>query len=357
MPIETDAQASNWLEGKQGMEGMLTPSTRIPVPIGLLALSGLLTLMALLSAPNPACAQSDYPGGSPITIIVPFAAGSGSDIAARALADSMAKDLGGASIVVDNKPGADGMIGAVAVAKAAPDGHTLFLSTNTVFSVNPYIHKTLPYDPNADFTAIGLVGETAPALLTAASNPATSVKDVIATVKIKPGVLNFAKTNTSSEAATRLFEGRNQLKLVLVNYKAAPQALTDTMAGSINYFFGDLASGGALVRGGQLKALAVLSDKRLPGFPNVPTVAEAGYPGLEIPIWIGLFGPKNMQAALTDRINRSLVAAQEQPALIRSLENGAINIRSTSPMQFDTFVKAQYQVWGRLAQEIGLQQE
>jgi putative tricarboxylic transport membrane protein len=335
---------------------MTTPSVRSVVLKCLPALGGFLTIGGLF-APAAVRAETDYPAGHPIAIIVPFAAGSGSDLVARALADSMAKDLGGASIVVDNKPGADGMIGAVAAAKSSPDGHTLFLSTNTVFSVNPYIHKTLPYDPNVDFTPIGLVGETAPALLTAVSNPASSVKDVIDAIRTKPSVLNFAKTNTSSEAATRLLETRNQLKLVLVNYKAAPQALTDTMAGTINYFFGDLASGGALVRGGQLKALAVLSDKRLPGFPDVPTVAEAGYPGLEIPIWIGLFGPKGMPAALTERINQSLVAAQRQPALVQSLENGAINVRAMLPVQFDAYVKDQFQVWGRLAKEIGLQQE
>src|SRR5471030_2428828 len=147
----------------------------------------------------PANAQTTYPNQKPITIIIPFAAGSGTDTLARILTISMAEgDFKNANFVIDNRPGADGIIGATAAARAAPDGYTLFLTTNTTHSVNPYIHKTLPYDPNADFVPVGLLGETAPALLTSASNAAATVKDVVELVKQKPGDLNFAATNTSS---------------------------------------------------------------------------------------------------------------------------------------------------------------
>ena len=166
---------------------------------------------------------------------------------------------------VEDRPGADGIIGAADAAKAAPDGYTWFLTTNTTHSVNPYIHKTLPYDPNKDFVPIGLLGETAPALLTSGTNAVATVKDVVELVKSKPGELNFAATNTSSLAAAQMLEQRTGGKVVIVKYKSAPEALTDTMSGTMQYFFGDLASGGALARAGKLKALAVLSDRRLPG--------------------------------------------------------------------------------------------
>ena len=256
------------------------------------ALAALIGLSAL-----PASAQTAYPGDKPITIIVPFAAGSGTDTLARILTKNMAEgDFKNATFIVEDKPGADGIIGASDAAKAAPDGYTWFMTTNTTQSVNPYIHKTLPYDPVKDFVPIGLLGETAPALLTSGTNPVTTVKEVVDLVKSKPGQLNFASTNTSSLAGAQMLEVRTGGKVVIVKYKSAPEALTDTMSGTMQYFFGDLASGGGLTRAGKLKALAVLSDRRLPGFDQVPTMAEAGYPGMEIPIWIGMFAPKGTPA-------------------------------------------------------------
>ena len=128
---------------------------------------------------------------------------------------------------------------------------------------------------------------------------------------------------------------------MIVKYKAAPQALTDTMVGTINFFFGDLASGGSLVRGGKLKALAVLSGKRLPGFSDVPTMSEVGYPGFEIPIWIGLFAPKGTPQDVVDRINRAVAQAQGKKEVIDALATGAVNVRATSPAEFMTDVKSQ----------------
>jgi tripartite-type tricarboxylate transporter receptor subunit TctC len=305
-----------------------------------------------------ASAQTGYPNEKPITIIVPFAAGSGTDTLARILTKNLTEgDFQNATFVVEDRPGADGIIGASDAAKAAPDGYTWFLTTNTTHSVNPYIHKTLPYDPNADFVPIGLLGETAPALLTSGTNTAKTVKDVVELVKSKPNELNFAATNTSSLAATQMLEKRTGGKVVIVKYKSAPEALTDTMSGTMQYFFGDLASGGALVRAEKLKALAVLSDRRLPGFDQIPTMAEAGYPGMEIPIWIGMFAPKGTSAVLVERISRAIVAAQGKQEFIDALARGAVNVRSTTPATFAKYVADQYQMWGKLAKEINLEQE
>ncbi len=316
-------------------------------------------VLAMLGISMPcAHAQANYPDQRPITIIVPFAAGSGTDTLARILASNMNDgEFKNAKFVIENRPGADGIIGAVTAAKAAPDGYTLFLTTNTTHSVNPYIHRNLPYDPNADFVPVGLLGETAPALLTSAANTARTVSDVVELVKKKGADLNFAATNTSSLASTQMLEQRAGGKVVIVKYKSAPQALTDTLGGTINFFFGDLASGGSLVRAGQLRALAVLSDRRLPGFDQVPTMAEAGYPGLEIPIWIGIFAPKGTPAELAERISRAVIVAQGKHEFIDALAKGAVNVRSMTPTVFGKYVADQYQMWGKIAKEIDLQAE
>jgi tripartite-type tricarboxylate transporter receptor subunit TctC len=154
-----------------------------------------------------------------------------------------------------------------------------------------------------------------------------------------------------------MLEKRIGGKVVIVKYKAAPQALTDTMTGTINYFFGDLASGGSLVRGEKLKALAVLSERRLPGFPNVPTMAESGFPGLEIPIWIGMFAPKGTPPEIVERINRALAVAQGKQEFIDALARGAVNVRTSTPAVFAKYVADQYQMWGRIAKEVDLQPE
>jgi len=303
-------------------------------------------------------AQTAYPGDKPITIIVPFAAGSGTDTLARILTKNMTEGaFKNATFIVEDRPGADGIIGASDAAKAAPDGYTWFLTTNTTHSVNPYIHKTLPYDPIKDFAPIGLLGETAPALLTSGTNSVATVKDVVELVKSKPNELNFAATNTSSLAATQMLEQRIGGKVVIVKYKSAPEALTDTMSGTMQYFFGDLASGGALVRAEKLKALAVLSDRRLPGFDQVATMAEAGYPGMEIPIWIGMFAPKGTPSEVVDSVSRAIVAAQGKQEFIDALARGAVNVRTTTPATFAKYVADQYQMWGKLAKEINLQPE
>src|ERR1039458_7394036 len=186
-------------------------------------ISALIALIGLSAL--PASAQTSYPSQRSMTIIVPFAAGSGTDTLARVLTVSMTQgEFKNATFVIENRPGADGIIGATAAVKAAPDGYTLFLTTNTTHSVNPYIHKKLPYDPNLDFIPVSLLGETAPALLTVSNNPVNSVKEVFDQVKRKAGELNFAASNTSSLASTQMMEKRIGGNVVIVKYKAAPQA-------------------------------------------------------------------------------------------------------------------------------------
>jgi tripartite-type tricarboxylate transporter receptor subunit TctC len=169
--------------------------------------------------------------------------------------------------------------------------------------------------------------------------------------------LNFAATNTSSLTATQLFEQRANIKVERINYKAAPQALIDTSAGSIDYFFGDLASGGTFVRNGKIKALAVLSERRLPGFPQVPTMAEAGFPGVEIPIWIGMFAPRGTPPAIVDRVNEAMVAALKRPEVVQAMQGTAVQPRPGTPQEFSAYVSDQLQRWGKFAKDFNLQAE
>jgi tripartite-type tricarboxylate transporter receptor subunit TctC len=302
-------------------------------------------------------AQNTFPNLKPITLILPFAAGSGTDMLARTITANISKQLSGVSFVIDNRPGANGILAASIAAKASPDGYTLFFTTNSTQSVNPVLYKKLPYDPIKDFSPISLVGETAPALLARVGNPIDSVKDVFEQSNKSEVGLNFASTNTSSLAAAELFKLKTQAKVTIINYKTAPQALTDLSAGTIDYFFGDLASGGALVRGGKLKALAVLSEKRLPGFNQIPTMGEAGYPGFEIPIWIGVFAPRGTPNSIIEYLNAAISNAQKQPEVIKSMSDGAVNVRSTSVAEFNQYVLLQSAKWVQLAKDINLQQE
>jgi tripartite-type tricarboxylate transporter receptor subunit TctC len=314
-------------------------------------------LLGCLISSMSVFSQSTYPGPKAITLILPFAAGSGTDMLARNITSNISKQLPGVSFVIDNKPGANGILAASLAAKAPADGYTLFFTTNSTQSVNPVLYKKLPYDPVKDFAPISLVGETAPALLASANNPVDTVKGVFEQAIKSEAGLNFASANTSSLAATELFKIRSQAKITLVNYKSAPQALTDLTGGTVDYFFGDLASGGALVRGGKLKPLAVLSEKRLPGFAQVPTMAEAGYPGFDIPIWIGVFAPKGTPSAIIDYLNAAIGNAQKQAEVIKSMADGAVSARITSVPEFNQYVATQAAKWVQLAKEINLQQE
>ncbi len=318
-----------------------------------LARRALTTAALLASVGLPALAQS-YPS-KPITIIVPFAAGGGTDVATRAVAAIMGKQLG-TSFVVDNKPGGNSFIGAQAAARAAADGYTLFMTSLTTHSINPHVFRSLPYAVN-DFVPVGFLAATLPVLITQAGNSATSVKDVIAQAAGKPGGLNFAVPNASSRFATEMFALLGKVPTTSVNFNSTPQAHAEVASGRVDYIFGDFSAGGGLIEAGKLKPLAVAGAKRLSMFPNIPTMAEAGLPGVEVEIWAGLFAPKGTPADAIDKLNAALNTALQDPQVREIFRKGAQDSRAMTPAEFGQYVDTQYQHWGQMVKTLKIQPE
>jgi tripartite-type tricarboxylate transporter receptor subunit TctC len=231
-----------------------------------------------------------------VKIVVPFAPGGGTDVIARTLAQEMAKDLG-ASVIIENKPGAGTIIGTQAVATSEPDGYTLLMGT-FANAVNPSLNPKLPYDPHRDFAAVALIARSFNIVVVNPNSPIKSIADLIAAAKAEPDKLSYGTfgTGTSAHLAGELFKNMAKVNLTTVPYKGAAPAITDLIGGQIQLMFTTVASAASLIAGGQLRALAVTSAERSPAFADLPTVAEAGVPGYAAESWYGLFAPAKTPA-------------------------------------------------------------
>ncbi|HVL56415.1 MAG TPA: tripartite tricarboxylate transporter substrate binding protein, partial [Burkholderiaceae bacterium] len=254
---------------------------------------------AFATVASAAAAQS-FPSKQ-ITFIVPFAAGSATDQLARALGQAVSAETK-QPVVVENKPGASGFIAAQAAAKAAPDGHTVLISTNTTHAANEHLFKKLPYDPVKDFAPITLLGTGGQIMVVNPKLPATTVKEFIEFARKQPGKLTFGSGSSSSRIAGELFQQMADVKLVHVPYRSNPLAITDLLGGQTTMAFATMPTVLPYVRDGRLRALAVIGPERAPALPNVPTVAEAALPGFEANNWIGLFGPAGLPADVIDKL-------------------------------------------------------
>ena len=249
-------------------------------------------LFALAALLLPAFSAGDawalYPDRI-VRIVVPFAPGGGTDVIARTLAQEMAKDLG-ATVIIENKPGAGTIIGTQAVAASEPDGYTLLMGT-FANAVNPSLNAKLPYDPHKDFAPVALIARSFNIVVVNPKSPIKSIADLIAAAKADPDKLSYGTfgTGTSAHLAGELFKNMAKVNLTTVPYKGAAPAITDLIGGQIQVMFTTVASAASLIAGGQLRALAVTSAERSPAFPQLPTVAEAGVPGYSAESWYGLF--------------------------------------------------------------------
>ncbi|NML44828.1 tripartite tricarboxylate transporter substrate binding protein [Ramlibacter sp. G-1-2-2] len=315
---------------------------------------GALALAAGLACAAASQAQPAWPA-RPVSIIVPFAAGGGTDVTTRAVAQVMGKQLG-ASFVIENRPGANSFIGAQAAARAAPDGYTFFMTSLTTHSINPFLFKSLPYSLS-DFAPVGFLVGTSPVLFTASGNPAAKVKDVMAQAAARPDGLNFAVPNASARFATAMFRLKTYSKVVEVNYNSTPQAHSEVAAGRIDYIFGDFTAGGGLYDGRKIKPLAVAGPHRLSTHPEIPTMAEEGVPGVEVEIWAGLFAPKGTPRDIIDKVNAALNQALKDPVVQDIMRKGTQDTRAMTPAEFGAYVDAQYQHWGAMAKALNIQPE
>jgi tripartite-type tricarboxylate transporter receptor subunit TctC len=320
-------------------------------------MSRLFALAALLlvsSSCLPAAAA--YPD-RPIRIVVPFAPGGGTDVVARTLAQEMARDLG-ASIVIENKPGAGTIIGTQAVATSDPDGYTLLMGT-FANAVNPSLKAKLPYDPHRDFAPVALIARSFNIVVVNPKSPYRSIADLIAAAKAEPEKLSYGTygTGTSAHLAGELFKNLARVNLTTVPYKGAAPAITDLIGGQIQVMFTTVASAASLIQGGQLRALAVTSVQRSPAFPDVPTVAEAGVPGYSAESWYGLFAPARTPPEVIARLNKSAAIAVQSEAFRKLGVNEGLVMVARPPEELDRYFRGEEERWRKVIQDAGITAE
>jgi len=292
-----------------------------------------------------------------VRIVVPFAPGGGTDVIARTLAQEMAKDLG-ASVIVENRPGAGTIIGTQAVAGSEPDGYTLLVGT-FAHAVNPSLNAKLPYDPHKDFAPVALIARSFNIVVVNPKSPFQSIADLIAAAKADPGKLSYGTfgTGTSAHLAGELFKNMAKVDLTTVPYKGAAPAITDLIGGQIQVMFTTVASAAPLIEGGQLRALAVTTTERSPAFPLVPTVAEAGVPGYAAESWYGLFAPAKTPADIVDRLNKSAATAVKSEAFRRLGVNEGLAMIARPPEELDRYVRGEEARWRKVIEDAGIKIE
>jgi tripartite-type tricarboxylate transporter receptor subunit TctC len=312
-------------------------------------------LCAAALALTPAAWAQTYPA-KPITFIVPFAAGSATDQLARALGQSITEQTKQA-VVVDNKAGASGMLAAQAAARAAPDGHTVLITTNTTHAANEHLYKKLPYDPVKDFAPVSGLGKGGQVLVVGASSPYKSVKDLLEFAKKNPGKLTFGSGSSSSRVAGELFQQMAGVELLHVPYKSNPLAITDLLGGQIMMMITDTSTGVPQVKAGKLNALGVSTTKRLPMLPDVPTIDEAGVKGYDMGYWFAAYVPAHTPAPVVARLNELLQAGLKTPAVKAFFDTSGGEPFPTTPEQLTKFQLDETSKWGRVIKKAGIEPE
>ncbi len=315
-------------------------------------------LAACISLAMPLSAVGQTYPSKPIRIVVPFTPGGSNDVLARAIGEKLAASLG-QPVVVDNKPGASGNIGSDAVAKSPADGYTLLIAANSVMSMNPALFAKMPFDSVKDFEPITLLG-VVPVVL--AINPevkATSVKELVAVAKAKPGGLKYASSGKGSpqHLSAELFKSMTGTDIVHIPYKGAAPAVTDLLGGHVELQFGAINSLLPHVKAGKLRALGVAGAQRVSALPDVPTIAEAGVAGYDSDIWIALVAPAKTPAAIVNLLNAEVRKALAAPDVQQKLAEQAIEPRGSSPAALAKLVSDDLKRWSRVVKDAGIQPE
>jgi tripartite-type tricarboxylate transporter receptor subunit TctC len=308
----------------------------------------------LLAAATPAVQAQDLPN-KPIHIVIAFPPGGPTDFVGRLVADKV-KDILGQTIIIENKPGANGAIGADYVAKSAPDGTTLFLTTMGAVAITPHMRNDVPYDVIRDFAPVTLVVRNTTMIVMKADSPANSMKDLAAMAKAKPGELTFASTGVGANThlALELFQSAAGVKFIHVPYRGAAPALTDLLGGQVQVFAADAPVLMPQIRGGKIKALGAATGQRNPMLPEVATLAEQGYPDTTIDNWYGLLAPSKTPPAVIAKLHDAFTKAINDPAVKEKLiQSGAIPVADSSA-EFGKFLKAEFDRWGKVVREKGI---
>lgn len=300
-----------------------------------------------------AMAQGSFPT-KPITIVVGFEPGGGTDTTARIVQKPLSDQLG-QQVVVENRAGAGGNIAVDNVAKSAPDGYTLVLANVGALAVNPHILKT-PYDPLRDLTPISMAAVFANVLVVQPSLQLNSLADYVKLARQKEGGVTYASSGIggAGHLAGELLRGMAKANLVHVPYKGGGPAMQGFLGGQVDSFFATPISSLSQIRAGKAKALATTGSKRAALMPEVPTVAESGYPGYEALNWYGFLGPAKIPKDLVERLNREIVRALANPEAISALQKTGVEPQSSSPEEFARYIEREYRVWGKVVKEAGI---
>ena len=305
----------------------------------------LATACCLLGA-SGAQAQA-YPN-KPIKLMVGFPPGGGTDLLARLVAQQLAPKLG-QPVVVENRPGANTIIATEATAKSPADGYTLAMAA-TGNVANPSLYSKLPYDPYRDFTWITQLTEASLVLVAGPNGQANSMKDLIALAKARPGQISYASAGVGSSVhlAGVMLERMAGVQMLHVAYKGSGPALSDLLGGQVSMLFADIPQVMEHIKSGRLKALAVTTTRRSASLPDVPTIAEVGFPGYEVPVWYGVFGPAGMPRDVVDKLARNLKEVLELPAVKEKLSGWGVSPVGSTPAEFDAFIQAQASNWSKV---------
>ncbi len=314
-----------------------------------------LTLAIPVAVAGIPALAAEYPD-KPIVFVVPFAAGSATDTLARVLGQEIAVETK-QKVVVDDRPGASGMIGAQAVARAAPDGYTAFVTTNTTHAANQHLYKQLPYDAVADFAPVAALAKGYQVMVVNTRVPAKRVADFTALAKKSPGKLTFGEGSSSARIAVELYQQMTGTKLIHVPYKGNPLAITDLIGGHIDMMIVDIPTGLPQVQAGKVTALAVTSRERLAQLPDVPSMSEAGVKGYEMSYWFAAYLPAKTPAPVVRRLNELLVKAVGSEAAKSFFAKSALTAFTTTPEELAKFQAAETEKWGRIVRAAGIQPE
>ncbi|CAG9178178.1 tripartite tricarboxylate transporter substrate binding protein [Cupriavidus respiraculi] len=315
-----------------------------------LRLVGTSLAAGLTLAAAPALADN-FPS-KPIRLIVPFPASGATDLLARAIAQKVSTNIG-QQVVVDNRPGAGGAIGADMAAKAPADGYTLVIATTSTHSIGPYINTRLPYNTETDFTPIGQVAVATNVLLVPNSLPVKNVKELIDYAKKHPGELNYASSGNGTvvHLTAEAFKTQAGVFITHIPYRGTALSIPDLISGKVQVLFDSIVSGLPHVKDGKLKALAVTSAKRSPLAPEIPTASESGLPGFESDTWFGIYGPKNMAPDVVARLNAEFNKAIQAPDVKERLGKLGAEPVGGTPAQFAAMVKKDSARWGKLIKD------
>ncbi len=313
----------------------------------------LISLLVGMLLAMPAAAQ-EYPA-RPIKIITAFGPGTATDIAARAIGQDIAVQTG-QTVVIDNKPGAEGQIAAQSAAAAAPDGYTLFFTTQTTQAINPHVYKSLAYDPVKSFAPVAGITLGAQIVMVRNDLPAKTIQELIALAKAQPGKLSFGSGNGSSRGGAELFRIMTRTDLLGVPYKTQPQAITDLLGGRIDIIFSDFTVGLPPVLDGRARGLAVTSKQRIPGLDQFPTVDESGVPGFEMWAWTAMYAPAGTPKPIIDRLNALVRQAAKSPAYLNLLKaNYGVSFVG-SPEELAAFQATETKKWAEIVSIAGMKE-